>query len=280
MRLLATLVAALALGSALPAAAQVLDRIEESGTIDLGYRTDAAPLSFSGPDGKPAGYSVMVCNAVADALADQLGLDTLTATWHVVTTTDRFDAVADGTIDLLCGAATVTLTRREQVDFSLPIFVDGAAVLLPRDSDPNFDALAGKKIGVHVDTSTEATLRNTLEAKGMAAEVVTFEAHDAGLAAVEAGEIDAYFADQSILFGLFFASDLSDSLVVSDNTLTVEKQALALPRGDSDFRLAVDRAISELYSFGRMAGFFKEAFPGATPGLALQALFLLGPDMP
>jgi hypothetical protein len=29
-----------------------------------------------------------------------------------------------------------------------------------------------------------------------------------------------------------------------------------------------------------MAGFFKEAFPGATPGLALQALFLLGPDMP
>ena len=68
--------------------------------------------------------------------------------------------------------------------------------------------------------------------------------------------------------------------MVSENTLTVEKHGLALPRGDSDFRLAVDRAVSELYASGRMAAFFEEAFPGATPGVALRALFLLGPDCP
>ena len=53
-----------------------------------------------------------------------------------------------------------------------------------------------------------------------------------------------------------------------------------MPRGDSDFRLAVDRAVSELYTSGKMAEFFKAAFPGATPGIALNALFLLGPDLP
>ena len=68
--------------------------------------------------------------------------------------------------------------------------------------------------------------------------------------------------------------------MVSENTLTVEKHGLAMPRGDSDFRLAVDRAVSELYASGKMAEFFKTAFPGATPGVALKALFLLGPDLP
>ena len=38
--------------------------------------------------------------------------------------------------------------------------------------------------------------------------------------------------------------------------------------------------MSELYTSGQMAEFFKAAFPGASPGLALQALFLLGPDLP
>jgi polar amino acid transport system substrate-binding protein/glutamate/aspartate transport system substrate-binding protein len=126
----------------------------------------------------------------------------------------------------------------------------------------------------------EEILRNTIEAKGMQATVVAFDSHGAGLAALESGEIDAYFGDQSILFGLFFASDLSESLVVSENTLTIEKHGLALPRGDTECRLARARAVSELYRTGSKGESSRTAFPGASPGIALQALFLLGPDMP
>ncbi len=279
MRLTASLAVVLALGAS-SVSAGVLDSIRESGSVRFGYREDAAPLSYVGEDKKPAGYSVLVCDAVAASLAQQLGIEPLTIEWKPVTASDRFDAVAGGEIDLLCGAATITLTRREKVDFSLPTFVDGAAVMLPRGAEPEFDALAGKKIGVHSGTSTEEILNNSLQAKGMQADVVVFDSHDAALAALEAGEIDAYFGDQSILFGLFFESDLSESLVVSENTLTVEKHGLAMPRGDSDFRLAVDRAVSELYATGKMVEFFKTAFPDASPGIALKALFLLGPDLP
>ncbi len=259
----------------------MLDRIKESGTVHFGFREDAAPLSYRGPDGQPAGYSVLICDAVAERLAKQLGTAELTVEWQPVTTTDRFDAVAEGRIDLLCGAAS---------DHAFPAGAGGllaadlrrrrggaAAARMPtRTSTRSRD----KKIGVQAGTSTEETLRNTLKAKAMPADVVTFEDHDAGLAALEAREIDAYFGDQSILFGLFFESDLSEELAVSENTLTIEKQGLALARGDSDFRLAVDRAVSDLYVSGKMTEFFKAAFPGASPGVALRALFLLGPDMP
>jgi polar amino acid transport system substrate-binding protein/glutamate/aspartate transport system substrate-binding protein len=281
MRSAACLILALMLAvAAPPVTAQTLDRIREAGEIRLGYRLDAAPLSYAGPEGVPAGYSVLICEAVAEHLAGQLGTGPLERTFVPVDVQDRFDAVADGRIDLLCGAASITLARREQVSFSLPTFVDGAAVMLPAGAPASFDALAGKRIGVRAGTTTEAALGNTLSAKGMTAEVMTFHDHGAALAALETGAIDAYFGDQSILFGLFFASDMSESLTVSENTLTVEKHALALRRGDEDFRLAVDRAISELYVSGRMADFFAEAFPGAQPGLGLKALFLLGPDLP
>jgi len=71
MRLAAPLAIMLALGaSCLPAAAAgVLDRIMESGTVHFGYREDAAPLSYLDENKKPAGYSVLICDAVAASLA-------------------------------------------------------------------------------------------------------------------------------------------------------------------------------------------------------------------
>ena len=60
--------------------------------------------------------------------------------------------------------------------------------------------------------------------------------------------------------------------MVSENTLTVEKQGLALLRGDDDFRLEVDRAVSAIYATGRMREIFEANLPGATPAPASGAL--------
>ena len=118
MRLLAlTLSAALLVSSA---AAQTIDRIKETREIRFGFRTDAAPLSFINDKERPDGLSVMVCDQVARAIASRLGADDLTAQFIPVQSDTRFDMVASGQIDLLCGAATITLSRRETVDFSIP----------------------------------------------------------------------------------------------------------------------------------------------------------------
>ncbi len=278
MRLTAAISVALAL-TAGHVSAQTLERIADTGEIRLGVRADAAPMSFVGADGNPAGYSVGVCNSVVELLGRSMDRE-ITAVPIILSASDRFKAVEEGRVDLLCGAATVTLERRETVDFSIPVFVDGAAVLLRAGSDPEFSALAGKKIGVRADTTTETVLRNSLAASGMDAEIVAFDDHQGAVAALTAGEIDAYFGDQSILFALYFAAEDPSALSVSENTLTVEKQALALPRGDADFRLEIDRAISAIYASGRMGEIFKANLPGATPGQALQALYLIAPELP
>ena len=113
MRLTAALSVVLAL-SARQVFAQTLERIAETGEIRLGVRADAAPMSFVGADGAPAGYSVGVCNSVVDLLGQSLGNE-ITAIPIIVSAGDRFDAVAEGRVDMLCGAATIIDVARSSI---------------------------------------------------------------------------------------------------------------------------------------------------------------------
>jgi ABC-type amino acid transport substrate-binding protein len=157
-----TLGAFLILLGATPAPAATLDRIKETETLRIGFRTDAVPFSYRDDVGEAAGYSVELCRAVAGEIRRDLGLSRLALDYVPVTAEDRFEAVQQGRIDLLCGATTVTLSRRRMVDFSLFTFADGAGVLLRADGPERFEDLAGQKVGVHAATTTEEALRNTM----------------------------------------------------------------------------------------------------------------------
>ena len=136
--------------------------------------------------------------------------------------------------------------------------------------------LSGKKIGVLAGTTTEEGLRNTLKAAGIAADVVAAKTHGEGLAMLDDGKISAYFGDRSILLFLIKDSKAPDKLRLADDYLSVEPYALALPRGDNDFRLAVDRALSHIYRSGEIAAIFQGTFGGkAKPSQILQTLYLI-----
>ena len=127
-----------------PASAATLDRVRQTGKLMLGYRDDARPFSYKGGDGQVTGYTVSLCQKVAEQVKAELGLTELAIEWVPVTVEDRFTAVAQGKIDLLCGSSTETLERRKQVSFSLPIFPSGTAALLRADAPvPLQDVLCG-----------------------------------------------------------------------------------------------------------------------------------------
>ncbi|CUH51561.1 amino acid ABC transporter substrate-binding protein [Shimia marina] len=259
------------------AGAQTIDRIKETGILKLGYRTDAAPLSFATEDGSPNGYTPNVCVEVAQGIVQILQIENLDVEFVPVTTEDRFEKVAKGEIDLLCGAATITLARRNLVDFSIPVFADGTSVLLPLNGSESFADLAGKKLGVRTGTTTEAALSATLTAAAILAEVVRFEDHVSAMKAMESGELDAYFADQSILAGLWLSSPEQQNLRLGQNLLSIEQHGLAMARGDTDFRLLVDAILSQLYAQGVMQKIFGATMPGIQPGEILRAMFTLAP---
>ena len=279
MRLFATLLM-LVLPCAGPLAAQTIEKIRETQTLTLGFRADASPLSLADEAGNPAGYSPLICKELAQDIATALEIEDLKVEFVVVDTSDRFDKVASGEIDLLCGAATITLSRREIVDFSTPTYVDGASVMLPRGSVSNLQDLAGRKVGFRSETTTAQAVQNSFGNAGLDIQEFRFTDHRSGVDALLAGEIDAYFADQSILLSFFVNEGLSDRLMILDDLLTLEKHGLALRRGDADFRLLVDAGLSRLYAAGSIQRAFAQAMPGATPGMGLRAMLLIAPTLP
>jgi ABC-type amino acid transport substrate-binding protein len=272
---------ALACAAALPimttvAAAGTVDRIKQEQAIRIAYREDAPPFSYKDKIGEPAGFMVELCREVAKKLAEQLHLPSLSVTYVPVTAADRFEAITQQKADLLCEPTSATLSRREQVDFSIATFVDGAGLLVRANGPTDLRAMAGQKIGVLAGTTTEEALRNTLNDAGMTADVVAAKTHAEGLAMLDEGKISAYFADRAILLTLSRESKAPDKLRLADEYLTVEPYALALPRGDSDFRLAVDRALSHIYRSSDIVAIFERTFGGKSkPSQILQTLYLI-----
>jgi len=109
------------------------------------------------------GYSVEICTRVVASIQKQLGMSSLRIEWTPVDAADRLDAVAKGKIDIECGTTTISLSRFEKVDFSLPTFVDGGSVLTAVTSKlERFADLASHRIAFIPGTTTERALKRQL----------------------------------------------------------------------------------------------------------------------
>jgi ABC-type amino acid transport substrate-binding protein len=270
--LLALIAAAVSCG----ASAGTIDRIRQDKVIRIAYRTDAPPFSYKDQLGEPAGFMVDLCRAVAKNLAQQLSLPSVSVSYVTVTAVDRFEAIQQNKADLLCEPTSATLSRRAIVDFSIATFVDGASLMIGLDGPHDLQAVAGRKIGVLAGTTTEEALRNSLRSAGITADVIPATTHAEGLSMLDDEKISAYFADRSILLFLIRDSKAAEKLKLADVYLTVEPYALALTRGDEDFRLEVDRALSHIYRSAEIGPIFVHTFgENVQMGSMLQIMYVV-----
>ena len=269
----ATVLACASIGGA---HAGVLERAKETGELRIGYRTDAQPFSFKNSEGEAAGYSVDLCRAAVEEAAVELGVAELKVVEIAVTGADRLDAVTEGKVDLLCEATTLTMSRRADMDFSMPTFATGASLLYPKDGASNFEQLAGQKVGVLAGSTTETGLKKALEAAKIDAIIVAVPTHRDGIERLASGELAAYFGDGAILLYQLMQSPFRERLLLADKVLSFEPYALALPKGDDAFRLVVDRALARLSRTGQISAVFERNFgAGAKPSKLIEALWIL-----
>ena len=247
-------------------AAGTLDKIRQSGKIALGYRAEAQPFSYRDDQGNPAGYSVALCQAIADGLKTDLGLANLSIEWVPVTIDDRFSAVQQGKVDLLCSAETETLSQRKEVSFSLPVYPSGISALLAADTPPELQEilergspptkpiwrgspartlLEAQTFSVVANTRAVDWLRERADAFDIDAKIVPVDSYDAGVQRLIDGTSDVLFGEATLLAAAKRSPGARD-LTLLDRRFTNEPIALVLARGDEDFRLAVDQKLSQL----------------------------------
>jgi ABC-type amino acid transport substrate-binding protein len=264
MRTFLTVVSTLILlASPLSAAEQsgTLEQIKESGTIRLGYRQSEPPMSFVDSSGKPVGYSIDLCLRIATAVKAELGIPEIAVEFVPVNSANRFTALSDNKIDILCGSTTKTLSRSEIVDFTQLTFVTGASLLsLDGAKVAAVADLQGKKVGVVKGTTTIEVLKGALKDSLTEAEVVPVDSASDAVKSLLDGKIDAFSSDQVVLIGLVLTSEDKGDLVISNELFSFEPFALAVRRNDADFRLAADRVLSHLYRSAQIIQIYRKWF--------------------
>lgn len=275
--LAALAIACLAAGAA-GAASPTLDRIKASGTITFAYDENAAPFSLRQRNGQVRGYSVELCEQLAAGIGRALGRSDLKVVWKPVNTQSRIEEVASGRADAQCGTASITLSRMEKVDFSVPIFVDGGSALVRggTNAPTSVAELAGKRIAVMQGTTTEAALGRALGLAGAKATMVPVKDGDQGIAALLDGKVDAYASDRMLLTQLRASHARGGTLAFIADDFSFEPYGLVVPRNDADFRLLVNRTLVGLYKSGAIDPLFiRWLAPYGTPGPLLNAMFYL-----
>jgi glutamate/aspartate transport system substrate-binding protein len=234
-----------------PLAAQeltgTLRQIKKSGNIRIGYRASEPPMSYLDTNGKPAGYSIDLCESIVTEVENKIGSD-IRAKFIPVTAEERFKALTDNKIDILCGATTKTISRGELVDFTQLTFVTGASLMFLNDNENRgFSGFEGKKIGVVKATTTSVVLKKLIRDTSTSAEVILFASAKEGIDALRKKKIDAFSSDQVVLIGIVSKTPDPRSFVIHPTVFSFEPFALAVRRNDADFRLVADRVISDLY---------------------------------
>jgi ABC-type amino acid transport substrate-binding protein len=261
-----------------PGQAQTLEKIRKQGVITLGYIDGAAPFSYADANGDPQGYSVELCRSVAEGIAAQLQRPQLKTRWVKLSIQNRIDAVRRKQVDVECSTTTWTLGRQRLVDFSLVTFLDGASILTKLDTDARRIAdFGGKRIAVIGGTTTESALRQALTKALVKAEIVAIKTRDEGLELLRQGQVDGVASDRTTLIGLVVNKAAGgDAYKLLDEDFSIEQYALMLPRGDADFRLAVNRVLARLYRTNDIRRIYDRWLgPLGAPSPLLSATFFI-----
>jgi ABC-type amino acid transport substrate-binding protein len=260
--------------------AQALDgalkKIRDSKTVTIAYRTDALPFSFE-QNKQPAGYTVDLCKRVVASLEHQLKVQPLAIKWVAATSQNRMELVQKKQADMECGSTTATLSRMQVVDFSSPVFADTTGLLVRKATGAkSFGELGGKKIAVVAETTNQKALEVAMKRQLLSATVTPVKNRDEGIAALESGSVDAFASDKILLLGLAGKVKDASQYEILDDDLGFEPYAIVLPHGDASFRLAVNRALAQIYQSDAIVEVFRRAFgPNATPSQALALMYAL-----
>jgi glutamate/aspartate transport system substrate-binding protein len=224
-----------------------LARIKETGVVRLGYREGAVPFSYRGPDGKPAGYSLEICDAIVATIGTDFGSRRLSVEYVPVTPQNRIEKVVSGAVELECGATTNTEERRRQVAFSPVIFVTGTRIAVLRGSAVRgVEALAGRKVAVVRGTTNETAMREVERLRRLGMELVVADGYAEALALLEARKVEALAADDILLRAYLAENRRTREFNLVGELLSFEQYGIMFPRNDPQLAEVVDRTLREL----------------------------------
>ncbi|MBE9078875.1 amino acid ABC transporter substrate-binding protein [Romeria aff. gracilis LEGE 07310] len=206
----------------------VLDR----GELVCGVDGGIPGFSFVDDSGAYSGLDVDTCRAVAAALFD----DPDALEFRRLDSTERFEALKGGEVDMLARNTTWTISRDTSVgmEFAPTTFYDGQGMMVKEGSGiTSLEDFEGKSACVETGTTTELNLTDQMRQRGVNFEPVVFQDADAAYAAYDEGRCDGMTSDKSQLIARRTTLTNPDENVLLDVTMSKEPLGPVTTNNDS-----------------------------------------------
>lgn len=221
-----------------------LDKILSRGQLIVGVKYDTKPFGYIDKNQALIGYDIDLAKQIAKVI---LG-DENKVSFKQVTPSNRILALNSGQVDMIIATMSVTKQRQKVVDFSVPYYVAGQAILVPKDSKiTSMSDLNGKRVVIVFGSTAEKNLRSAAPE----AVILGYKTYTSGYSALKQGRADAMTSDDTILMG-FALQD--DSVKLLPKRYSQEPYAVAFKKGPESLRLKnkVDFVITDMAKTGRL----------------------------
>ena len=193
----------------------------------IGVRTDAPPFGYIDKQGNVVGYDI----DLAKIITKQILGNEKKVEFVPVTATNRIMKLSAGEVDFLIATMSITNQRQQILDFSVPYYIAGQAILVNKSSKAtSLRDFEGKNLIIVFGSTSERNLRTNVPEVN----VIGYKNYNDAYKALKSNKAEGIVADDTILLGF----------AVSDNTVKLlpkryskEPYAIAFRKEEESKRL-------------------------------------------
>lgn len=222
-----------------------LVKVLQRGKLVVGVKYDTKPFGYLNAKQELVGYDIDLAKHIAKTIFGNENR----VEFKQVTPSNRILALNSGQVDMIIATMTITNQRRQVVDFSVPYFMAGQAILVPKKSDiRSLSDLNGKRVVIVFGSTAEKNLRIAAPE----AHILGYRTYTSAYSALKQNRADAITSDDTILIG-FALQD--SSLKLLPKRYSKEPYAIAFKKGTESDRLRgkVDFIINEMSQSGQLS---------------------------
>ena len=216
----------------------------------LKIATDATwpPMEFIDENDKLTGFDIDIMNAAAEAAGYKIEI--ISVDWDVI-----FDGLAAGKYDAICSSLTITETRRETMDFSLPYINAGQVLVVRADSKATTLADMKKKtVGAQFETTGAVQIQNT---EGVI--LKAYEEISPAIFDVVDNKIAGVVVDLPVAVDFVLRNELcKDKLKIAGEPFTDEFYGVAVKKGNKEVLDIINTGLIKVRESGKTQELIKK----------------------
>lgn len=240
-----------------------LDDLKERGSINVAVKTDVPNFGYQNEDGSFDGLEIDIAYELAAALfgvePEQAKEDGL-VNFIGVTYDERGTVLDDGTADFTIATFSITNERQKQWNFTSPYYTDSLGLMVKKavtDSNSlgtkaitSISKLDGKIIGVARNTTTRDDLLAYLDRNGLdiTPQFMEFGSYDALKKALDAGTIDVFSVDRSILYGY-----VDNKTTILPDKFAYQNYGIATAKANTELAEFAQQTLDEISQDGTLS---------------------------